>query len=72
MPAKGDGIGKRKDGCYMARYTVHTPDAPKRKTIYSKAYKEVGAAFAIHRPLVVDRRSRPAVVSLSLYALITP
>ena len=47
MPAKGDGIGKRKDGCYMARYTVHTPDAPKRKTIYSKAYKEVGAAFAI-------------------------
>ena len=24
MPAKGDGISKRKDGRYMARYTVHT------------------------------------------------
>jgi len=47
MPAKGDGISKRKDGRYMARYTVHTPDAPKHKTIYSKSHKEVGAAFAI-------------------------
>jgi integrase len=41
MPAKGDGITKRKDGRYMARYTVHTPDGPKRKTIYGKKYKEV-------------------------------
>jgi integrase len=40
MP-KGDGITKRKDGLYMARYTVHTPDGPKRKTIYSRKYKEV-------------------------------
>ena len=46
MPAKGDGITKRKDGRYMARYTVHTPDGPKRKTIYGKAYKEVEAALA--------------------------
>jgi hypothetical protein len=30
MPAKGDGITKRKDGRYMARYTVHTQDGPKR------------------------------------------
>ena len=41
MPAKGDGITKRKDGRYMARYTVHTPDGPKRKLIYGKKYKEV-------------------------------
>jgi integrase len=41
MPAKGDGITKREDGRYMARYTVHTPDGPKRKTIYDKKYKEV-------------------------------
>jgi integrase len=41
MPAKGDGISKRKDGRYMARYTLQTPDGPKRKTIYGKKYKEV-------------------------------
>ncbi len=41
MPAKGDGISKRKDGRYMARYTVHTPDGPKRKVIYGKKYKAV-------------------------------
>jgi len=41
MPAKGDGITQRKDGLYMARYTVHTSDGPKQKTIYDKAYKEV-------------------------------
>src|SRR5829696_2642234 len=41
MPAKGDGITKRKDGRYMARYTVQTPDGPKRKLIYGRKYKEV-------------------------------
>jgi len=41
MPAKGDGITKRKDGRYMARYTVHTPDGPRRKTIYGSKYKDV-------------------------------
>src|SRR5215207_6710508 len=41
MPAKGDGTTKRKDGRYMARYTVHTPDGPKRKVIYGKKYKDV-------------------------------
>jgi len=41
MPAKGDGITKRKDGRYMGRYTVQTPDGPKRKVIYGKKYKEV-------------------------------
>ena len=34
MPAKGDGITKRRDGRYMARYTIETPEGPKRKTIY--------------------------------------
>lgn len=41
MPAKGDGITKRADGRYMARYTVQTPDGPKRKTIYGAKYKDV-------------------------------
>src|SRR3712207_5708793 len=41
MPAKGDGITKRKDGRYVARYTVHTPDGPKRKTIYGTRYRDV-------------------------------
>jgi integrase len=41
MPAKGDGITKRKDGRYMARYTIQTPDGPKRKMIYGRKYKEV-------------------------------
>jgi integrase len=41
MPAKGDGISKRKDGLYMARYTVRTPDGPKRETIYGRQYREV-------------------------------
>lgn len=41
MPAKGDGITKRKDGRYVARYTVHTPTGPKRKVIYGKRYGEV-------------------------------
>jgi hypothetical protein len=46
MPAKGDGITKRKDGRYMARYTVHTPDGPKRKMIYGRKYKEVEKKLA--------------------------
>jgi integrase len=46
MPARGDLITKRKDGRYMARYTVQTPDGPKRKTIYGRAYKEVENALA--------------------------
>ena len=41
MPAKGDGITRRQDGRYMARYTAQTPDGPKRKTIYGKKYGEV-------------------------------
>jgi integrase len=46
MPAKGDGITKRKDGLYMARYTVHTADGPKRKTIYGRKYSEVEKKLA--------------------------
>jgi integrase len=41
MPAKGDGITKRKDGRYVGRYTVHTADGPKRKVIYGRKYNEV-------------------------------
>lgn len=46
MPAKGDGISKRKDGRYMARYTVQTQEGPKRKTIYGRKYKEVEKKLA--------------------------
>jgi integrase len=42
MPKRGDRITKRKDGRYMARYTVHTPDGlSKRPAIYGRTYKEV-------------------------------
>ncbi len=37
--ARGNGegsISKRKDGRYMARYTVQTPDGPKQKTIMGR------------------------------------
>src|SRR5215211_7726562 len=46
VPAKGDGITKRKDGRYMARHTVQTSDGPKRKTIYGRKYKEVERRLA--------------------------
>jgi hypothetical protein len=36
MPAKGDGISKRKDGRYMPRYTLHTPDKPNWIFIYGR------------------------------------
>ena len=38
MPAKGDGITKRKDGRYRARYTAQIP---KRKLIHGREYREV-------------------------------
>lgn len=41
MPAKGDGITKRKDGRYVGRYTVHTAEGPQRKVIYGNKYKDV-------------------------------
>ena len=42
MPSKGDGISKRRDGRYVARYTVHNPDGTTtRKSIYGRRYKEV-------------------------------
>ncbi len=49
MPATGDRITKRKDGRYMARYTVHTPNGPKRKTIYGRNYGEVEQKLAVAR-----------------------
>jgi integrase len=41
MPAKGDGITKRNDGRYMGRCVVHTPEGPKRKTLYGAKYRDV-------------------------------
>jgi integrase len=46
MPKTGDRITKRKDGRYMGRYTVHTPDGPKRKFIYGGKYAEVEKKLA--------------------------
>jgi integrase len=44
MAKRGNGEGsitRRKDGLYMARYTVQTPTGPKRKTLYGKTRREV-------------------------------
>jgi integrase len=41
---RGNGEGsitKRKDGRWMARYTVQTAKGPKRKHIYGKTRQEV-------------------------------
>ena len=40
---RGNGEGsitKRRDGRYMARYTVHTTKGPKRRTVYGRTRKE--------------------------------
>jgi integrase len=43
----GEGsISKRKDGRWMARYTVHTVKGPKRKTVYGKTRKEAADRLA--------------------------
>ena len=39
MPAKGDGLTKRKDGRYMTRYTVQTSDGSK------PAWRDVSLVF---------------------------
>ncbi len=44
MGKRGNGegsISRRKDGLYMARYTVQTATGPKRKTIYGKEREDV-------------------------------
>jgi integrase len=43
MGRRGNGegsISRRKDGLYMARYTVERATGPKRKTIYAKTRQE--------------------------------
>jgi integrase len=65
MGKRGNGegsIGRRKDGLYMARYTVHTATGPKRKALYGKTRQEVAAklskALADRERLDVRRRQR--------------
>ena len=75
MPGKGDGIAKRKDGRYMARYTVQTPDAPKRKRIYGRKYKEVEkklneARGDVARGIVLDAQGQ--TVGQWLEDVVTP
>ena len=44
MGKRGNGegsISRRKDGLYMARYTVQTATGPKRMTLYGKTRREV-------------------------------
>ena len=39
--ANGEGgVSRRKDGSWMARYTVQTTSGPKRKVIYAKSHEE--------------------------------
>ncbi len=43
MGRRGNGEGsitRRKDGLYMARYTIETATGAKRKTLYAKTRKE--------------------------------
>ncbi len=45
MGKRGNGEGsitRRKDGLYMARFTIQTATGSKRKTIYGKTRQEVG------------------------------
>jgi len=49
MGKRGNGEGsitKRKDGRYMARYSVETPTRRERKTIYGKTREEVAQELA--------------------------
>jgi integrase len=62
MPAPKDRINKRKDGRYEGRYTVQTPDGPKRKVIYGRKYKDVQKKLAeamgdAARGIVVDDKN---------------
>ena len=43
MPATGDRITKRKDGLFQGVYTALTPEGPKRKYVYGRRKKDVGA-----------------------------
>ena len=46
---RGNGEGsvtKRKDGRWMARYIVHTPKGPKRRTVYGRTRKEAADKLA--------------------------
>jgi integrase len=57
MGKRGNGegsIGRRKDGLYMARYTVQTPTGPKRKALYGKTRSEVAAKLS---KALADRES---------------
>ena len=48
-PRQGNGTGgvtRRKDGSWMARYTVQTPTGRKRKVIYAKGYEEARRKLA--------------------------
>jgi integrase len=43
----GEGsISRRKDGRWEAKYTAHTADGPKRRTLYGKTRKEVADKLA--------------------------
>src|SRR3954447_3477260 len=57
MGKRGNGegsISRRKDGLYMARYTVQTPTGAKRKALYGKTRSEVAAKLS---KALADRES---------------
>jgi hypothetical protein len=50
MGKRGNGEGSithRKDGLYMARYTVETATGAKRKTLYAKTRKEASEKLTV-------------------------
>jgi integrase len=57
MGKRGNGegsIGRRKDGLYMARYTVQTAMGSKRRALYGKTRSEVAAKLS---KALADRES---------------
>jgi integrase len=56
---RGNGEGsityRKKEGRYMARYTLHTANGPKRKTLYGRTRAEVAGKLA---KAMVDRDGR--------------
>jgi hypothetical protein len=68
MGRRGNGEGsitRRKDGLYMARYTVQTATGSKRKTLYGKTRSDVAAKLSKaladrEGGLTYDAGSRPS------------
>jgi integrase len=65
MAKRGNGEGsitRRKDGLYMARYTVQTATGAKRKALYAKTRKE--ASEKLTEALTQAQKASPQTLAL--------